>query len=203
MQVPLTISPYFDNLGGPQKLKMWTNGKRVITTAPIKPYAYSKTRPMLPCIMTGVTRRLLSNPFKEVNLYKCEFNSSGDVGKYCTDDSVYMENHIQFQNRLMIYKPEWIRNFANTDDFKIMSFDCEMMTDGRTFPMPARNSICGIGYKCTTGIKNTGLGGIDSDNIITIWSEKRGQDAEIISNFLEIVKRFNPDILVGFNSNGF
>jgi DNA polymerase elongation subunit (family B) len=203
MQVPLTISTYFDNSGGQQKLKMWSNGKRNIVTAPIRPYAYSKTRPMLPCIMTSVTRRLLSNPFKEVNLYKCEFNSSGDVGRYCTNDDIYMENHIQFQNRSMIDKPEWVKNFANTDELKIMSFDCEMMTDGRTFPMPARNSICGIGYKCTTGIKNTGLGGIDNDEIITIWSEKKGQDAEIIDKFLHEVEKFDPDILVGFNSNGF
>ncbi len=203
MQVPLTISTYFDNNGGQQKLKMWSNGKRNIVTAPIRPYAYSKTRPMLPCIMNSVTRRLLSNPFKEVNLYKCEFNSSGDVGRYCTNDDIYMENHIQFQNRAMIDKPEWVKNFANTDDLKIMSFDCEMMTDGRTFPTPARNSICGIGYKCTTGIKNTGLGGINSDEIITMWSEKKGQDADIINNFLGEVKKFDPDLLVGFNSNGF
>ncbi len=203
MQVPLTISTYFDNLGGPQKLKMWSNGKRHIVTAPIKPYAYSKTRPMLPCIMTGVTKKLLSNPFKEVNLYKCEFNSSGDVGKYCTNDDMYMENHIQFQNRTMIDRPEWIKGFANTNDLKIMSFDCEMMTDGKTFPMPARNSICGIGYKCTTGIQNTGLGGIDSDNIVTMWGYGKGQDAEIINKFLNEVKRFDPDVLVGFNSNGF
>src|SRR3972149_2936302 len=203
MNVPLTISTYFDNSGASQKLKMWTNGKRIITTAPIKPYAYSKTRPMVPCIMNKVKRRLLSNPFKEVDLYKCEFNSSGDVGRYCTNDDIYMENHINFTNRAMIDRPEWVKNFANTDDLKMMSFDCEMMTDGRTFPMPARNAICGIGYKCTTGIQNTGTGGIDSDKIITMWSEKKGQDAEIIIKFLEEVKKFDPDILVGFNSNGF
>ena len=81
MQVPLITTTYFDNLGGPQKLKIWSNGKRHIVTAPIKPYAYAKTRPMLPCIMNGVKKKLLSNPFKEVDLYKCEFNSSGDVGR--------------------------------------------------------------------------------------------------------------------------
>ncbi len=205
MQVPLTISTYFDNNGGPQKLKMWTNGERVITTAPIRPYAYSRTRPMLPCIMTNATKRLLSNPFKEVNLYKCEFNSSGDVGRYCTNDDIYLENHIPFQNRTMIDRPEWVRKYANTDDLKVMSFDCEMRTDGRTFPMAARNSICGIGYKCTTGIQNTGLGGIDSDDIVTMWSYENGQnaDADIINEFFGAIKKFDPDILVGFNSNGF
>ncbi len=203
MQVPLTISTYFDNLGGSQKLKLWSNGKKNIVTAPIRPYAYSKTRPMLPCIMNSVTKRLLSNPFKDVNLYKCEFNSSGDVGRYCTDDAIYMENHINFTNRVMIDKPEWIKNYANDSDLKIISFDCEMMTDGRTFPIPKRSAICGIGYKCTTGIKNTGMGGINSDDIVTMWSEKKGQDADIINEFLNVVKKFDPDIIVGFNSNGF
>ena len=203
MQVPLTISTFFDNNGSPQKLKMWTNGKKIITTAPIRPYAYSKTRPMLPCIMNSVTRKLLSNPFKEVKLYKCEFNSSGDVGRYCTNDDIYLENHINFTNRSMIDRPEWVKNFANSDELKIMSFDCEMITDGRTFPRPNRNPICGIGYKCTTGIKKTGLGGIDSDEIITMWSDKKGQDNDIIYNFLNVVKKFDPDMLVGFNSNGF
>lgn len=205
MQVPLTISTYFDNNGSAQKLKMWSNSRRRIVTAPIRPYAYSKTRPMLPCIVTSVKRRLLSNPYKEVNLYKCEFNSSGDVGRYCTDDNIYLENHIPFQNRSMIDRPEWIRNFSNTDELKIMSFDCEVMTDGRTFPVAARNPICGIGYKCAAGIKNVGTGGIDSDNIVTMWSDRRDKngDVEIIDRFLGVVKKFDPDILVGFNSNGF
>lgn len=203
MNVPLTISTYFDNSGGSQRLKMWSNGQRNIVTAPIRPYAYSKTRPMLPCITNSVTKRLLSNPFKDVKLYKCEFNSSGDVGRYCTNDDIYLENHINFTNRTMIDQPEWIKKYANDSELKIISFDCEMITDGRTFPMPSRSPICGIGYKCVTGIKNTGIGGINSGDIVTMWSEKKGQDADIINNFLNVVKEFNPDIMVGFNSNSF
>ena len=61
MQVPLTTTTYFDNSGGPQKVKIWSNGRRQIVTAPIRPYAYAKTRPMLPCIMNGVKKKLLSN----------------------------------------------------------------------------------------------------------------------------------------------
>lgn len=203
MQVPLAMTTYFDNLGGPQKLKIWSNGKRHIVTAPIKPYAYSRTRPMLPCITSSVTKRLLSNPFKDVNLYKCEFNSSGDVGRYCTDDDIYLENHINFTNRAMIDKPEWIKAYANSDELKVISFDCEMITDGRTFPTPKKNPLCGIGYKCTTGIKNTGLGGIDSDKIVTLWSDNNKQDGQIIEKFLNVVKDYDPDVMVGFNSNGF
>lgn len=207
MNIPLSISTYFDNSFSPQKLKMWSNRERIITKAPILPYMYSKTRPMFPCIMDSVKKRLLSNPFKEVNLYKCTFNSSGDVGRYGTDDKVCLENHIPFENRSMIDEPEWIKQFANTRPLRIMSFDFEMENDGKTFPIPARNPITGIGYKCAVGFENvgmgTGAGGINSDDIHTIWSDKRGHDDEILREFFEVVDKFDPDVFVGFNSNGF
>lgn len=207
MQVPLTISTYFDNSGSRQKLKIWSNGKRQIASAPILPYCYAKKRPIFPSVMTSVKRRLLSNPFKEVDLYKLEFNSSGDVGRYCTDDDIYLENHIQFVNRSMIDNPEWVSRFANNKPLRIICFDCEMETTGKTFPIPSRSSIAGIGYKCCVGIENigtgSGAGGINSDDIHTIWSENRGKDGGVITDFLEVLKKFDPDIMVGFNSNNF
>lgn len=207
MNVPLTISTYFDNSFSPQKLKMWSNGKRHITTAPILPYMYSKTRPMFPCITDKVKKRLLSNPFKEVDLYKCTFNSSGDVGRYGTDDKVCLENHIPFENRSMIDEPQWITRFANDRSLKIISFDFEMQNDGRTFPIPARNPIVGIGYKRVVGFENIGLnsgaGGINSDDIVTIWSDRKGRDDDILREFFDVVDKFDPDIIVGYNSNGF
>ena len=202
MKVPLTISTYYDNSGSRQKLKMWSNGKRNIVTAPIMPYLYSKTRPMYPCIPTLVKRRFLSNPFNEIDLYKCEFNLSGDVSRYGNDNDCY-ENHIEFVNRSMIDNPAWVENFANTDDLRIICFDCEMETDGKTFPIPSRNCVTGIGYKCVVGTENLGKGGINSDKIITMWAERKGKDGDILTKFLGILKEFDPDIIVGFNSNNF
>lgn len=201
MKVPLTISTYFDNSGSRQKLKMWSNGKRHITTAPIMPYMYSKVRPMYPCITTRVKKKFLSNPYKELELYKCEFNSSGDVGRYGNDDTCY-ENHIDFTNRSMIDNPTWVENFANTNDLRIICFDFEMENDGKTFPVASRNAIAGVGYKCVDGRQNLG-GGINNDKIITIWGEKRGKDDDVLTKFLGVVKEFDPDIIVGFNSNNF
>lgn len=207
MNTPLTISTYFDNSGGRQKLKMWTNGERKIFTAPILPYCYAKKRPMFPCVMNSVKRKLLSNPFKEIDLYKCEFNSSGDVGRYCTDDSIFMENHIQFINRSMIDNPTWVEKFANDKPLRIICFDAEMRNDGKTFPIPSRNPITGIGYKKCVGIQNigsgSGAGGINSDDIITMWSNRKNGDDDIIIDFFKEVDKFNPDIIVGFNSNNF
>lgn len=203
MQVPLTMSTYFDNSGTRQKIKVFTNREKKIVTAPIMPYAYAKNRPIFPCVQSRVKKKLLSNPYKEADLYKCEFNSSGDVGRYCTDNDIYMENHIVFINRLMMDEPLWITKLANTDDLRIISFDCEMENDGKTFPVASRNSIAGIGYKCSVGFQNTGLEGIDNDDIITLWSEKRAKDGEIITQFLEVVDKFDPDIIVGYNSNNF
>lgn len=157
--------------------------------------------------MTNVKRRLLGNPFKEVDLYKCEFNSSGDVGRYCTNDDIYLENHIPFVNRSMIDNTEWVSKFTNDKPLRIICFDCEMESSGKTFPIPSRNPLVGIGYKCCVGIENigagSGAGGINSDDIHTIWNDKRGKDDDIITDFFEILKEFDPDIIVGFNSNNF
>lgn len=203
MNIPLTISTYFDNSGSRQKLKIWTNRKRKIVTSPMMPYCYSRKRPIFPCIANQVEKKLLSNPYKDIRLYKCEFNSSGDVGRYCTDDNVYLENHIQYVHRMMIDEPEWIKNFANTDDIGVLSFDFEMWNDGKTFPIPSRNPIAGVGYKFVKGIKNAGMGGINSDDIVTMWSKKKNGDDDLILDFLEVVDKYDPDIIVGFNSNGF
>lgn len=203
MKIPLTVSTYFDNSGSRQKLKMWSNGKRIISTASIMPYCYSKKRPIFPCIMNNIKRKLLSNPFKEVDLYKCEFNSSGDVGRYCNDDSIFLENHIEFIQRVMMDDPQWVTSFANTNPLRIICFDGEMENDGKTFPIPSRNCVAGIGYKCIVGIENLGQGGINSGSIITMWGEKRGHDDDILTKFLNAVKDFDPDIIVGYNSNNF
>lgn len=207
INIPLTISTYFDNSGSRQKLKMWTNGERKIVIAPIMPYCYAKKRPMFPSVMTHVKRRLLNNPFKDVDLYKCEFNSSGDVGRYCTDDDIYLENHIPFVNRSMIDNPEWVTRFANNKPLRIICFDAEMRNDGKTFPIPSRNPIAGIGYKCVVGIENIGIGsgagGISSDDIMTIWGDRKNSDGDIITDFFEVIEEFDPDMIVGFNSNNF
>lgn len=206
MNIPLSISTYFDSQGGYQKLKIWSNSEKIITRAPILPYMYSKIRPMFPCIPTLVKKRLLSDPFKEIDMYKCEFNSSGDVGRYGNDEVCY-ENHVEFTHRLMIDEPTWVSKFNNNRPLKIISFDAEMRNDGKTFPIPSRNSIAGIGYKHVVGIENIGTGngdgGINSDDIITIWSDKDNKDDDVIIDFFKVIEKFNPDIIVGFNSNNF
>ena len=202
MNVPLSANTYFGNINERQKLKVWSNSKEHIINAPFIPYMYSMKRPIYPCIIEDVKRRLLSDPYNDVNLFKSSFNRSGDVGIYGSDD-VCLENHVNFVNRVYIDEPEWITNFTNTDKLKIMSFDCEMETDGTIFPIPAKNSIAGIGYKFVKDINNAGIGGIDSKDIVTMWSSKRGSDLELIIKFLNVIKKLDPDILVGFNSNNF
>lgn len=202
MNVPLSANTYFGSFGERQKLRIWSNSKMQIIDAPVRPYMYSRQKPIYPCVIEDVERRLLSDPYNTVELYKCSFNSSGDVGIYGNDDTC-LENHVNFMNRVYIDEPEWIANLANTDDLKLLSFDCEMETDGTTFPVPAKNSIAGIGYKFVKGVENAGIGGIDSKDIVTMWSSKRGSDSELIMKFLNVVRKLDPDILIGFNSNNF
>ena len=202
MNVPLSANTYFGNINERQKLKVWSNSKEHIINAPFIPYMYSMKRPIYPCIIEDVKRRLLSDPYNDVNLFKSSFNRSGDVGIYGSDD-VCLENHVNFVNRVYIDEPEWITNFTNTDKLKIMSFDCEMETDGSTFPVSSRNAIVGIGYKCVVGIENVGENNINSQSIVTMWSSERGNDSELIMKFLKKVDDFDPDIIVGFNSNNF
>jgi len=144
---------------------------------------------------------MLSNPFKEIEIYKCEFNNTGDVARYGNDETCY-ENHIDFPQRVMMDDPQWVTNFANTDDLRIICFDFEMENDGKTFPIPSRNAIAGVGYKCIGGSGSGSRSGSGGD-IITMWRERKGKDDDILINFLGVIKEFDPDIIVGFNSNNF
>ncbi len=90
-------------------------------------------------------------------------------------------------------------NGGGLSELKIIAFDCEMATlGGYGMPSPKRDPIIiiAVAYHEENEVK-TKLFVMDEEEY------ERGNDEKVIRDFLDFVEHFQPDIIVGYNSDGF
>jgi len=96
------------------------------------------------------------------------------------------ENHVKFPHRIRIDRPDWYTQFKQTKKLHILTFDIETLSEN----------------------------GIQKDPIISIAVDCNGKkycfmcktpasEHTIIENFLNLFRKFNPDIIVCYNGLGF
>ncbi len=79
--------------------------------------------------------------------------------------------------------------------FRLLAFDCEMaISAGTGMPSPKRDPIIIIAVATDTESKLF---------VISDEEYRRGDDKRILSEFLQYVRDFQPDIMVGYNSDSF
>lgn len=102
-------------------------------------------------------------------------------------DGIVFEGH-EVDGRLRSYEIEEIEREERRDypDLKVMAFDCEMLTD-LGMPDPEKNPIIVIAVKTDDYIEI-----INGDN-----------EREIIERFVDLIKEYNPGIIVGYNQDKF
>lgn len=102
-------------------------------------------------------------------------------------DGIRVEGKLREERGLRVVDAERVERVYRKGfpDLKVLAFDCEMLTE---FGMsdPEKDPIIIIGVK---------MG--DYEEII------HGEEREIIARFVKIVRELDPDIIVGYNQDGF
>lgn len=102
-------------------------------------------------------------------------------------DGIEIEGR-EIEGKIRSYEIEEVRrkNRIEFPDLKLLVFDCEMLSSFG-MPDPERDPIIVIAVKTDE----------DREVILT------GSEREIISDFVGLIKDFDPDIIVGYNQDGF
>ena len=138
MQVPLIAFSFIDENSKKQKLEVWTNGTRRFVEPPFDPYIVSKIE--LPMSGDYKVEKIDGRPLstlEKIEMYKYSFPNTGAVTKLNKDietpenkhlkDKI-CDNHTEFRERILIDKPNFFRQFANTRALKLFCLDFETLT---------------------------------------------------------------------------
>jgi DNA polymerase I len=180
----MILDVLINQVGGRTKLYgTKVGGEKVLLNEDHFPYFYSlepkEGKMIQDCTQSRM--RKLSNG-EEIDLYKISTYYSGSVTRVSTD--VDFENHILYHNRFII------DDGIQQDDIepKVLTFDIECLAqDEFSFPISSKDPIMSIALKCG-----------DVKEVIMNENEE-----ELLLQFIDIVQDCDPDLICGYNSNGF
>lgn len=187
MKIPLKIDVF--NSNGKEYLKIWRNSKYKIIESPVKPYIYSKDKPIPFTDNALVENAKLLYGGDYPIVYKNTFNTSKDMYE-CTPNVKYMESRVKTLDRVYYDEPNFINKYPNTNDVHVLVFDIETDTFLQ-FPNADDNAIISIGCQL-------------NDEPIKIFSaDVYNDDKQIILDFIAYIQETDPCVLVGYNSTYF
>lgn len=207
MKVPLAAHRLIQN--GEQYLEVWANGERLIVPAPFMPYYYMhddpRTWPRPPSGIVRVYRqdiRPLSNPTKTETWHKVEVKNVEFVNEshaYENGNPVgrFGENHLGFVERVLIDMPDFYHRFPNTRPLRLMTLDIEQLSKGDGFPTE-NDPLLAIAWSCDVE------GEPETEPICVINDDPDlKSDRSLLTEFLNAIEAFDPDVLVGYNIHGY
>lgn len=196
MKVPLKMDVFDD--GDVQYLKFWSGGTSTVTKAPILPYCYSKVEPPSNARVSTVKRELLYDKDYDGPIYKAEFRTNRSM-RESVGGELYMENGIQFNNRIYTDCPELMQEYAHKGPLKVLAFDIE--TDSYlTFPVAHQNAIIAIGLQLITYHPD---GRVETAPIEIKMAERYDDDYVLLNWFINKIKEYDPDVYTHFNGTFF
>ena len=92
-----------------------------------------------------------------------------------------------------------IGNGCGLSAFKLLAFDCEMAASAGGMPSPRKDPIIIISAAYTSPSASDGF-----ESRLFVMSDEeysRGDDKRVISDFLQFITDFQPEIVVGYNSD--
>ena len=205
VRVPLLAIP--DDI----KLSIIRNGKEETVEAPMKPTIWIQ-KDQFPDD-EGPVETWTKVPENEEREYiKCSFGSLEKCHEFranCKDRQKYILTH-NFLEQIYIFHPDFFLQYPNTEDITVMFVDLEVATKGDGFfPKPMSNEILCIGYSVWK-YTNDGRKHKVGHKIIKCFNEgaerianTTAADKYIIREFASDVKKIDPDIIAGYNSNEF
>jgi DNA polymerase elongation subunit (family B) len=107
-----------------------------------------------------------------------------------------------YTDYMLVTQKEELKKYAHNGPMKIMYWDIEVCSDGSgIFPKAYNRPVAMIGYKVVSydGIEYTPITGIEILDDFRMENENE-EDKQILIDFVEVFKKHDPDIIVGYNS---
>ncbi|MDD3039623.1 DNA polymerase domain-containing protein [Bacteroides sp.] len=181
MIVPLVAESLVTD--GRQKVKIWRNGEAVVIDSPLLPYFYSPLE--IPMVRSELVKKtLLYETDYSGDIYKCVFRNENDLRKNASKNA--WESRVKLIDRLYIDIPEYIIQYPNNNELRILSLDIEV-DSFLTFPNAVENAIIAIGIQL-------------NDMPIEIYmAKKHNDDRDLLIEVFKRIKELDPDIIVTYN----
>ncbi|MEB3759900.1 MAG: DNA polymerase II [Desulfurococcales archaeon] len=122
------------------------------------------------------------------NLYPMRWYKIKDVKE--VNSGAYRVKHVYEASNTEIIELEEYSNKDPLEDLRILAFDIEVYSE-RGSPDPRKDPIVIIGYITSD---------MEKPELIIM---KGKSDHVVIQKFVEIIRDYDPDIIVGYNQNGF
>jgi DNA polymerase elongation subunit (family B) len=186
VNVPVLIEPsyrgfYVVNAGG--VIDYYEYGT-LINGIEIAPYVWKPSSRGKTYIETGTNQKIT---MKRQYFY--------DLTK--VDQNVANRLRNSFVHNLVLYDPEVITALAKPGELRILNFDFEMGTVGKSFPKPDKDPIISYGYDYITDEY------IDPhNNDIKVYIDKKNEK-RLLKKFIETIVDYDPDIIAGYFSDDF
>jgi len=197
MKVPLSIFAHHD------KIIIHRNKKAESVDIPFKPFILYESNEY-PHILgkKGTWTKIPDNV--ELTYTKQEFDSVSDFNMRRKEErenlsKVYSNNYIE---QIFISDKEWVLNYPNDNDIRLMFFDIEVASKGDgLFPTPINNDILTIGYSIWD-YKSDGTKVKVLQKVIDNYNEVT-KDFDTCYEFAKDINELDPDIIAGYNSEDF
>lgn len=198
MNVPLMI------IAIDQELIVYRNKKPEKVPFPFKPFVLVE-KSKFPT-QQGNLEQWTKVPEGDVRDYlKLNFDTTKDVQNYVAVNEankkyIYYNGYVE---QLLITQPDFITNYPTTEPIEVMFWDIETKTvgDGR-FPIAAKQPILCIGYSIWEYFPD-GSKKKKSQKVINTYRDTKEQDIAILIEFIDDIKKLDPDIIAGYNCTEF
>ncbi len=99
------------------------------------------------------------------------------------------------KDQILLDKPDYFRQFGQTEPVKILRVDIECLSDGSgVFPKPGKVPIIAISIG-----KRSWPAPAEEPICLMNYQDGEIQDKRILEEFVKIYKDYNPDIVLGYN----
>lgn len=186
MRVPLLANAYGDSL------LMTVNKKVLRKPLPFKPYLIAE-KPNQHLKSTDIKAiRMPDN--EEVTMFKMEADTvqlnDEKAKQLMMEGKAFCK--LPYLEQLYVDLPDYPLQFPNTNSLDVLYLDIEVLTKGDgIFPRAQKAPIIAIGCK-------------HNNNPVQIFdSYTRGNDSQLLLDFLDYYRRIDPDVIVTYNGHSF
>jgi len=198
MKIPLSVYPVDDGI------LVYRNNTIDKAPYPFKPFALAQ-KDKFPTVFGPVETWRKVPDDEDVAYTKIQFDTPKDLmdfKKKNSNESNYLLVN-NFIEQIYITEPDFFLQYPHTQDLTIMFFDIEVASKGDgLFPKAHSNEILCIGFSIWK-YTNDGRKRKIHHEICKGFNISTMSDKVVIDTFLDRVQEFDPDILVGYNSDEF